>query len=53
MNIVPVNRASQMDFKVGGVRDGGYGTLESVVGHHGWLTRNIFERSRMVKKIIL
>ena len=55
MNTVPVNRASQMDFKVGGggVRDGGYGTLESVVGHHGWLTRNIFERSRMVKKIIL
>ena len=38
-----------MDFKVGvgwgggGGRDGVHGTLKSIVGHHGWLAKKIFE----------
>ena len=37
-----LTRAGEMDFKVGeGGR--GHGTLESVVGHHGWPRRKVFE----------
>ena len=32
-------RAGELDFKVGK----GQGTLESIVGHHGWLRRKLFE----------
>ena len=31
-----------MDFKVGR-GEGDYGTLTSIVSHHGWPTRKIFE----------